>query len=381
MEVFIVEATDAYSPRIGGGETYSVNLFKYLLEIGVRTVFIGASSSGSRVDQEDLSFIPVASGTHFSNIGYTLRLLTSQSFKRVHARAVVNVQHPMYALPFVMFCPTNPMVITLHGRVLHGVRLKQPRIKAVLYQIIESLCLRRCAAVIAVDAGTKDFYVRQYPWLSPKIRVIPIGIDLARFKTLDRQVVRAKWGFGDDERIVMFAGRLEVEKDLGFLIESFRAVLTQVPQARLVFVGDGKDRKQLEDMAKDLTPKSVLFLGAQKPESMPEILNCADVLALCSLYEGSPTIVKEALACGVPVVSTLVGDVAEVIRNSLVGRIVPKETGEYSRAIVEFLSKTDREGTRRECVKVASEFAFDLAGKRTVELYEELLHGMRGTGC
>ena len=162
----------------------------------------------------------------------------------------------------------------------------------------------------------------------------------------------------------MFVGRLEIEKDLGFLIESFRVVLKQVPEARLVFVGDGRDRKRLEDMARDLTPKEVLFMGAQKPDCMPEILNCADVLALCSLFEGSPTIVKEALACGVPVVTAPVGDVAQIIRNNRVGRIVPKDTEQYSAAIVEFLSKEDREGTRRECVKAAAEFGFDQIGAR-----------------
>jgi glycosyltransferase involved in cell wall biosynthesis len=158
-------------------------------------------------------------------------------------------------------------------------------------------------------------------------------------------------------------------------------VLKQVPEARLVFVGDGRDRKRLEDMARDLTPKEVLFMGAQEPDRMPEILNCADVLALCSLFEGSPTVVREALACGVPVVTAPVGDVAQVISSNLVGRIVPKDIDQYSRAIVEFLSKEDREGTRRECVKAASEFGFDHIGARTVKVYEDLLSQREKHGC
>ena len=166
---------------------------------------------------------------------------------------------------------------------------------------------------------------------------------------------------------------LEIEKDLGFLIDSFRIALRQVPNARLVFVGDGKERRQLETMARDLLPQKALFMGAQRPDAMPEILNCADVLALCSLYEGSPTIVKEALACGVPVVTTPVGDVAKVIRNNLVGRIVPKDTEQYSRAIVECLCNEDRGITTRECVEAAGRFGFDQTGAQTVKLYEDLL--------
>lgn len=382
MEVVIVEATDPFSPGIGGGASYSVNLLRYLLKNGIRTVFIGASQSKTQMTRHDFVFLPVTSSMGTSNLGYVFRLAASGSVNKVPPGAIVNVQRPEYTLPFVLFCRRrNTKVITLHGRILHGVRLKQSGIKAALYGIVETLCLRRCAAVIAVDEGTKDFYAKEYPWLTTKISVIPIGIDLARFKILDGDKLRAKWGFGQEDRIVMFVGRLEVEKDLGFLIESFRTVLKRVPEARLVFVGDGRDRRRLEDMASDLPPRAVVFLGAKELDCMPEILNCADVLTLCSLFEGSPTVVKEALACGVPVVSTPVGDVAEVIRNSRVGRIVPKETDEYSHAIVEFLVNDDREGTRRECARVASEFSFDHTGARTVELYRELLHGTRGTGC
>jgi glycosyltransferase involved in cell wall biosynthesis len=374
MEVVIVEGTDPFSPGIGGGATYSVNLLQYLLKSGICTVFIGVSSSKTQMIQDGLVFVSVTNNMRLSNLGYVFRLIASGALNKVPPKAIVNVQRPEYALPFVLLCHRhNPKVITLHGRILHGVRLKQPRVKAILYRMVESLCLRRCAAVIAVDEGTRDFYEREYPWLTNKIHVIPIGIDLARFKTLERDGLRAKWRFGDSERIVMFVGRLEIEKDLGFLIESFRIVLRQVPNARLVFVGDGKERGQLETMAKDLLPHRVLFMGAQRPDAMPEILNCADVLALCSLYEGSPTIVKEALACGVPVVTTPVGDVAQVIRNSLVGRIVPKDTEQYSRAIVECLCNEDRGITTRECVKAASGFGFDQTGARTVKLYEEML--------
>jgi glycosyltransferase involved in cell wall biosynthesis len=239
--------------------------------------------------------------------------------------------------------------------------------------MVESFCLRHSAAVIAVDEGAKEFYEQEYPWLRNKIRVIPIGIDLAKFKVLDRVSLRMKWGFNSSERVVMFVGRLEIEKDLGFLIDSFRMVLRQVPDARLVLVGDGRDRGRLEEMAKDLIPEQVLFMGAQKPDCIPEILNCADVLVLCSLFEGSPTTVKEALACGVPVVTTKVGDVAQIIKDNAIGRIAPKDIGQYSHAIVEVLSSEDVEGMRRECVRAATEFGFDQIGARTVKLYGELL--------
>ena len=195
MEVVIVEAMDPALPGIGGGETYSLNLLQYLIKIGVPTVFIGASSSNSQSTQSSFTFVPVTHKASLSNLGFVLRLMVTRSFASVPPGAIVHVQRPEYALPFVLFCRRNPKVITLHGRILHGVRLKQPRVVAWIYRMVESFCLRHSSAVIAVDEGTKGFYEKEYPWLRKRIRVIPIGIDLAKFRVLGSAKARAKWGF------------------------------------------------------------------------------------------------------------------------------------------------------------------------------------------
>ena len=372
MIIAIVEAMDPDSPGIGGGETYSRNLLKYLLETGIRTFFIGVSAARGRVTEGHFTFVPVSNKTTLGNQGYVLRIALSRAFAALPRGTIVHVQRPEYALPFVLFCHRCPRIVTLHGRILHGVRLKQSPAVARAYRMVESLCLRRSAAVVAVDDGTREFYEKEYPWLRDRIRVVPIGIDLARFHVMDRASMRAKYGFGSAEKVIMFVGRLEIEKDVGFLIESFRLVLKQVPQARLVLVGDGRHRGELEELARDLAPEKVLFMGARPPDSIPEILNCADVLTLCSMYEGSPTTVKEALACGVPVVTAPVGDVAQIITEGAIGRIAPKDPAQYAAAIVEVLSHPDPDGARQACTRAAAEFGFDRIGARTVQVYEEV---------
>ncbi len=372
MIVAIVEAMDPDSPGIGGGETYSRNLLQYLLKTGTRTFFIGVSAARGRVTEGHFTFVPVSNKTTLGNQGYVLRIALSRAFAALPRGTIVHVQRPEYALPFVLFCHRCPRIVTLHGRILHGVRLKQSPAVARAYRMVESLCLRRSAAVVAVDDGTREFYEKEYPWLRDRIRVVPIGIDLARFHVMDRASMRARHGFGSAEKVIMFVGRLEIEKDVGFLIESFRLVLKQVPQARLVLVGDGRHRGELEELARDLVPEKVLFMGARPPDSIPEILNCADVLTLCSMYEGSPTTVKEALACGVPVVTAPVGDVAQIITEGAIGRIAPKDPARYAAAIVEVLSHPDPDGARQACTRAAAEFGFDRIGARTVQVYEEV---------
>jgi len=373
MEVAIVEAMDPALPEIGGGEVYSVNLLQHLLNSGIPTTFIGASSPESPSGPRPYAFVAASRDPSLGNMGYVLRLALSRSFASVPPGAIVHVQRPEYALPFVLFCRSNPKVVTLHGRILHAVQLKQRPLVARLYGMVESFCLRHSAAVIAVDEGTKDYYCQIYPWLEQRIRVIPVGIDLGRFRPLDRARARAEWGFRDSERIVMYVGRLEIEKDLGFLIEVQRTVTAHIPEARLVLVGDGRDRGRLEDLAGDMGPEKVLFLGAQRPDRIPGLLNCADVLALCSLFEGSPTTVKEALACGVPVVTAPVGDVAQIVRDGTNGQIVPKDAGQFARAIMEMLHREDTVNLRGNCAREAASFGFDRIGERTVDLYREVL--------
>ncbi len=373
MIIAIVEAMDPASPGIGGGETYSANLLGYLRKTGRRTFLIGVSSVTGRGTEGDFTFLPVSSRANLGNQGFVLRIALSRAFAAVPRGGIVHVQRPEYALPFVLFCHGRPRMVTLHGRILHGVRLKSSRFVALAYGLVERLCLRRSAAIIAVDEGTREFYEKEYPWLRGRIRVVPVGIDLARFRVMDRAAMRARHGFGSEEKLVMFVGRLEIEKDLGFLIESFRLVLAQAPQARLVLVGDGRHRGQLEEQARDLLPQKVLFLGSRPPETVPELLNCADVLTLCSMYEGSPTTVKEALACGVPVVTAPVGDVAQVITGPALGRIAPKDPAQYAAAIVDVLTRPDAGAMREACARAAAQFSFDRVGERTVAIYEEVL--------
>jgi glycosyltransferase involved in cell wall biosynthesis len=373
MEIAIVEAMDPAVPGIGGGEVYSTNLLHYLLKSGIPTILIGASYPESPSGPRPYTFIPASNSPSLGNLAYVLKLVLSRSFASVPRGAIVHVQRPEYALPFVLFCRGNPKVVTLHGRILHGVRLKQGPLVAWPYRVVESFCLKRSAAVIAVDEGTKDYYCQVYPWLQHKIRVIPVGIDLGRFQPLDRDQSRAEWGFKNSDKIIMYVGRLEIEKDLGFLIEVQRAVARQIPEARLVLVGDGRDRVRLEDLARDMGPEKVLFLGVQRPDRIPGLLNCADVLALCSLFEGSPTTVKEALACGVPVVTAAVGDVAQIVRDGANGRIVAKDAAVFARAIIETLQREDLASLRRDCARGAASFGFDQVGERTVELYRQLL--------
>ncbi|MHB8104700.1 MAG: glycosyltransferase family 4 protein [Dehalococcoidales bacterium] len=373
MDVIIIEAIDPSQPIMGGGEVYSQNLLEYLLKTGVRVTLLGVCHGSSLLTNDKLTFLPVTRKISLTGYEYFLRLMAKTPFMRIPVSAIIHAQRPEYMFPFVLFHWQHPKIITLHGTVLKGIRLKRKKIVRFIYEIVESFTLKHSNMIIAIDEATRQFYQQRYPRLAAKIKVIPVGIDLNKFKLLDREGLRLKYGFKPDDKVIVYVGRLEKEKNLEFLINCFTSLAVLIPHAILVLVGDGRDRKSLEYLVRSSGLKRVIFMGAQEPDNIPKILNCADVLALCSLFEGSPTVVKEALACGVPVVSTDVGDVREIIRSETTGKIVSRNKEDFNHALANMLLKEDREKMRKECVKVATEFGFEQVGAKIVGLYKELL--------
>ncbi|MCJ7635675.1 glycosyltransferase family 4 protein [Candidatus Bathyarchaeota archaeon] len=368
-----MESIDPSLPTIGGIEVYSLNLLEYLLKAGVGVTLLGFCRSRSLHSNDKFTFIPVARNARLTGYEYFLMLMAKTPFMRIPISTIIHAQRPEYMLPFVLFHRKNPIIVTLHGRILAGIRLKRRKIVRLTYEVVESFALKHGDIIIAVDESTREFYQQEYPQLAAKIRVIPTGIDLSKFRLLDRNGLRRKYGFKPDDKVVAYVGRLEKEKGLDFLIDCLTSVVKLVRQTIILLVGDGRDRERLESLVRSFGLKRVVFMGTQEQDRIPEILNCADVLALSSLFEGSPTIVKEALACGAPVVSTNVGDVSQIIRSDTSGRIVSRNKEDFAHALADVLLKEDREEVRIQCAKVAAEFGFEQVGVRTVELYEELL--------
>jgi glycosyltransferase involved in cell wall biosynthesis len=124
------------------------------------------------------------------------------------------------------------------------------------------------------------------------------------------------------KKILLFVGRLEKVKDPDLLLQTFREVRLARPGAVLVLAGDGREKEELMARHADLK-NDLIFLGAVPHARLPELFSAADCLLLTSHFEGMPKAVLEALATGLPVVSTAVGDVPKVVRDGFSGYTVP----------------------------------------------------------
>lgn len=358
----------------GGGIRYVDLLLNNLLEKKVDASLMGVSFRDSSDNNTKIPLVPILNGS--DNCWFFLmKLFLKVPFMKIDKQTIIHSHRSYFLLPFIFFKPHNPKIVTLHGITLEIIKTskysKYYSIINKLFRKLERFCLNHIDCHVAVSDSVRVFFENHYPFLENKIIVIPSGIDLNSFQNLNKDHLRVKYGFTTLDKIILFVGRLEKIKDIDFLIRSFKIMEKDIVNSKLLIVGEGIEKDNLKRLADELKLDNVIFMGNQKPENMPEIYNLANVLALCSQSEASPTVVKEAIACEVPVVTTRVGDVESIIVNKDIGRVVAnKNEFEFANGIAEILTSNLMNFEIFNSVR--KQFSFEYIADEYIRLYEHV---------
>ena len=178
-------------------------------------------------------------------------------------------------------------------------------------------------AFIAVAENHGQYLAEQEGCPRSRVQVVVNGVDTARFRPMppDR-ALRRSLGAGDDDRVVAIVAALRPEKNHELFLRAAVRVYAQDRAARFWIIGDGPRREVLERLSSTLLPPGIVrFLGTRG--DIPELLACADMVALSSHMEANPLSILEAMACGKPVVATRVGSVPENVIDGVHGFLVP----------------------------------------------------------
>lgn len=273
-------------------------------------------------------------------------------------------------------------VHTFHGHVLEG--YFPPATSWVLARLEERLA-RRTDALVAVSRATADDLARL--GVAPRERFVlsPPGVDLAPFLALDLPpalpaagaAFRADLGVPANAPLVLVLGRLAPIKRPELALSVFGRVRQELPDARLVFVGDGAIRSLVERSAtrRGADYRAHVRFAGNRPDVVAA-LAAADVVLSTSRNEGLPVAMIEAAAAARPVVSTAVGGVAELVRNGVTGLLAAEEEG-LALAVVTLLGDTNERrrmgvAARKE---VAATYGAEALAQRLETLYQRLLDG------
>ncbi len=212
-----------------------------------------------------------------------------------------------------------------------------------LYQFLEHRLFRRADRIFSVRRSAVERYKTAYPDLKDRFAFVPTWVDPEVFhparnddeRAALRERVRAALHVPADAIVLAFVGRLDRQKDPFLLLRGVHLALSRFPKLHLVVVGGGALKQEMEDMSRELDiGNKVSLLGARRPDEIAELLRGSDLFVLSSAYEGMPFAVLEALATGLPVVTTDVGEVRLVVKDGRNGKICSERSaGELARAI------------------------------------------------
>jgi glycosyltransferase involved in cell wall biosynthesis len=232
-----------------------------------------------------------------------------------------------------------PYVVTAHGSDIN-VYAERPALRVQM-----RWALRGANGVIAVSAALGAKIEALTHGATIRLALIPCaGFDPAVFMPRSRPEHLARIGLTPDQRLVVFVGHLVPIKGIGFLIDAWRSLrassrLTHCD--RLVIVGDGPERGAImRQIASAGLAAEVVLTGAVAQAEVAQWIGAASLLCLPSLNEGTPNVVVEALASGVPVVATRVGGVPDLVHDGVNGMLVePAQPDALADAIAVALAK------------------------------------------
>ncbi len=242
-------------------------------------------------------------------------------FKKLLRKArpdVVLAYYGSVSALFTVLSSAVPVVVYFQGSDLNKTP-QDGKLRDFLGRLFSQLAAFFAAGIVCVSERLRD----QLWWRVNEVKVFALGADLERFHPMDKTACRAQLGWSLTEKVVLFNANHPVTKRLDIALDVEQRLKARMPEVRLE-----------------------VLVGGVPFDRMPVLLNASDALLLCSNTEGSPSMVKEAMVCDLPVVCNDVGDTVERLRDVTPGAVVAQEAGALSEALLEVLRRGERSNGR-----------------------------------
>ena len=279
----------------------------------------------------------------------------------------------------------KPFIQTVHGvladEYLQSTKTVSTSIKTKLSNFfmkrlgeIEKQAAQKATLVVTISRYSVQKIVELYGVDEQKIRIVPNGVDLQRFKP-DNDCADAKKLVGENnEHVVLFVGNLIPRKGLHFLVEAAKQVIKENKKTKFVVVGDGPLKNNLISFAQQQGVfDNFAFLGKVSDSVLPQLYSCADLFVSPSVQEGQGITFLEAQASGKPVVAFNVSAITEVVKHKQTGLLVEPNSLQLGTAISELLSNDTLREKMGKCGHdfVGNNFSWSVCAQKLFQVYCE----------
>ncbi len=372
---------DAYKPHISGITNY-IDLNKRYLERAGHDVFV--FTFGDLDYQDGEARVIRSPGLPLQDTGYYLSFSYNRAAKRLlQSMDIIHVHHPFlsgrlalrYSRPLQI-----PILFTNHTRYdlyaqaylpMMPEEISDGLLKAYMPSFCEAVDL-----VVSPSAGMEKI-LRGLGVKSP-IEVVPNGVELEHYRKIE-PLARADFGFGADDMLFIYVGRLGPEKNLNFLLRAFNGVAQAFDHVRLLILGDGPARADIEALASDFgLAGRVRFEGMIPYERLPAYLSMCDAFVTASVTEVHPLSVIEGMASGLPVLGIRSPGVGDTVEDGVTGFLTDEDTAAFAVKMTRLVTEP---GLRKKMGAAARQASSHYAIERTTQImlkiYERLCYESR----
>lgn len=263
-----------------------------------------------------------------------------------------------------------PLIVTVHGSDIFALR-------NIFFRFLQGITLKNCDMCTVNSSATETEVLKRLPKFKNKIVKIPMGVDLDKFR--EKKIVLKKY---KEEDIILFVGRLSKQKGVEYLINAMPELLKKIKKARLLIIGEGQTRKELEKLTKrQKLERHVEFLGSLPQNKVIEFYNAAKVVVLPALSdktgtEGLGLVLLEAMATKTAVVGSNIGGIKDIIRDKETGLLSEqKNPRSLSKCIITLLK--DKNLQNKVALNgqkfVKKNYSWDLISNKFSDIYKKTM--------
>jgi glycosyltransferase involved in cell wall biosynthesis len=367
---------DTYKPYVSGVTNY-IDLNKHYLERTGHEVYVFTFSEPDHENDEER--IIHSPGLPLADTGFFLSLKHSrQARDLLKSMDVAHVHHPFLSGRLALhYCRPKgiPVLFTNHTRYdllaqAYIPMLPEEISETLLQAYMPSFC-EAVDLVISPSPGMEK--VLRELEVESHVEVVPNGVELTRFFQAE-PLSRTDYGFGEEDILLIYAGRLAPEKNLDFLLLAFAGVTQAVENARFLLVGDGPMKEELEKLAKDLQITNFIqFAGLIPYEKMPGYLAMCDAFVTASVTEVHPLSVIEAMGTGLPVVGIHSPGVGDTVEDGKTGFLSTKNLPAFTAKLTRLcLQNQLRQKMGRAAKKASKKYDIERTTQSMLKHYDRL---------